>query len=103
MATRRAPPVTQRGAREMKKPQLKALLPAIAASSLAFASWSTTARAQTCQAGTPQEDLMYLRRLSLDLRGRMPALEELEATLAGGGIAPAVIDEMLASEEFIEQ
>ena len=87
----------------MKKPQLKALLPAIAASSLAFASWSTTARAQTCQAGTPQEDLMYLRRLSLDLRGRMPALEELEATLAGGGVAPAVIDEMLASEEFIEQ
>lgn len=61
------------------------------------------ARAQVCEPGGVQDALQYLRRLSLDLRGRLPDVAELEAVVASGRVEPAVIDAMLASEEWIGQ
>ena len=62
------------------------------------ASW-----AQICEARGVQEELQYLRRLSLDLRGRIPTLEELRRVVDDGAVAPETIDAFVASEDFLHQ
>jgi uncharacterized protein DUF1585 len=61
------------------------------------------AKAQTCQPGNPQDSLQYLRRLSLDLRGRVPDYAELEQVAMSNTVDPALIDQMIASNEFLHQ
>jgi hypothetical protein len=61
------------------------------------------AEAQVCAGDDVQANLQYLRRLSLDLRGRLPSVEELTAVVTGGSLDPALIDQMIASEEMVEQ
>lgn len=65
---------------------------------------TTPALAQVCEETNPtQAALHYLRRLSLDLRGRLPNVTELESVVTNGALDPAIIDEMLASEDFVGQ
>ncbi|MBK6686136.1 MAG: DUF1585 domain-containing protein [Deltaproteobacteria bacterium] len=65
---------------------------------------TTPAFAQVCEETNPtQAALHYLRRLSLDLRGRLPNVTELESVVTNGALDPAIIDEMLASEAFVGQ
>ncbi|MDP3276598.1 MAG: hypothetical protein Q8Q09_15480 [Deltaproteobacteria bacterium] len=45
----------------------------------------------------------YLRQLSLDLRGRPPTDEELDAVQTAGQVPDAMIDAMLASREFLQR
>lgn len=47
--------------------------------------------------------LQYLRQLSLDLRGRPPTATEIDEVVRAGQVAPATIDGMLASAEFLGQ
>jgi hypothetical protein len=61
------------------------------------------AAAQVCEPADVQSSLQYLRRLSLDLRGRVPSVAELESVVASGIVDPAIIDGMIASEELVEQ
>ncbi|MEL7372747.1 MAG: DUF1549 domain-containing protein, partial [Myxococcota bacterium] len=68
-----------------------------------FAS-STVAYAQVCEdTGELQQSLQYLRRLSFDLLGRAPTMNELEAVVATGRVDESQIDAMLASEDFLHQ
>ena len=60
--------------------------------------------AQLCEArDTTGEELQYLRRLSLDLRGRVPTLDELQSVIDNGAVDPATIDAFLASDDFLHQ
>lgn len=70
---------------------------------LALCFSARIAVAQTCEAGSPQDELQYLRRLSLDLRGRVPSYEELKAVADSGAIDPAAIDAMIASDSFVQR
>jgi hypothetical protein len=44
-----------------------------------------------------------LRQLSLDLRGRPPSIDELDAVARDGRVSPERIDAMLRSDEFVAQ
>jgi hypothetical protein len=80
----------------------RALLAALAA--LVLVGAPPRAGAQVCQAGSsPQAALQYLRRLSIDLRGRLPTLDELDSVATNGAVDPSLIESMLQSEEFIAQ
>jgi hypothetical protein len=63
----------------------------------------SAARAQTCEPGSPQDALQYLRRLSLDLRGRVPDYSEFQTVAMAGSIDPSMIDQMIASPDFLHQ
>lgn len=65
--------------------------------------WSPTPNAQVCDSKEPQLALQYLRRLSLDLRGHMPTLEEAQQVIKTGKVEDAVIDKMLETPQFLEQ
>ncbi len=55
-----------------------------------------------CEPDEPELDLhRYLRALSLDLRGVVPTVEEHDAVEAAGEVGEALVDEWLASEEFV--
>ncbi len=62
---------------------------------------ATAAEAQVCEQDQLQENLHYLRQLSLDLRGRLPDLPELESVVTNGAVDPALITNMVQSEESI--
>lgn len=59
--------------------------------------------AQVCEDPGVQTQLQYLRRLSLDLRGRLPSVDELSSVVTNQTVDPAIIDAMLDSEDFIHQ
>lgn len=61
------------------------------------------ALAQTCEPAPLQTQLQYLRRLSLDLRGRLPDLEELQSIVTNGEVDPAIVEAMLRSPDFLHQ
>jgi hypothetical protein len=62
------------------------------------------ASAQVCEeASETQVALHYLRKLSLDLRGALPTLEESQAVIDAGGLDDSMIDAMLASDDFLHQ
>src|SRR5262249_26137822 len=71
----------------------------VAAATLTIAP--SSAGAQTCEPGNPQDALQYLRRLSLDLRGRLPDYTELEQVAMSNTVDPALIDQMIASPDFL--
>jgi hypothetical protein len=74
---------------------LATLLPALWVS-------ASEAAAQVCAPGSdPQPALQYLRRLSLDLRGRLPDLAELESVVTNGAVDPAIIDQMISAETLV--
>ena len=52
---------------------------------------------------TPVQRLHYLRRLSLDLRGHLPSVAEYQYVAQEGAVSPQQIDEMLATEDFVER
>ena len=54
-----------------------------------------------CQQTPVQEQLHYLRRLSLDLRGHLPSVAEYGFVAQSGQVSAQQIEEMLASEEFV--
>ncbi len=49
------------------------------------------------------EPTRFLRQLSLDLRGRPPSFDELDAVARGGKVSDAAIDEILHSDDFLRQ
>jgi hypothetical protein len=61
------------------------------------------ATAQVCAGDDLQDSLQYLRRLSLDLRGRVPDYEELASVVTNRALDPAIVEGMLASEDFLHQ
>ena len=62
-----------------------------------------SSQAQVCEAVEPQIALQYLRRLSLDLRGRLPSYEELEKVSKDKQVPDEMIDKMIQSPEILEQ
>lgn len=69
---------------------------------MALGTAAHPAIAQTCEATSVQEELQYLRRLSIDLRGKLPSETELETVATEGHVNPGAIDRMLASEAFVD-
>lgn len=68
------------------------------------ASVATDAAASVCDEATAiQRSLSQLRRLSLDLRGRVPTIEEQSSVVTNGAIDPSIVDGMLSSEDFVAQ
>ncbi|MCB9639883.1 MAG: DUF1585 domain-containing protein [Myxococcales bacterium] len=63
----------------------------------------TSSNAQVCEAVQPQISLQYLRRLSLDLRGRLPSFEELEKVAQAKQVPSEMIDKMIQSPELLDQ
>ena len=61
------------------------------------------ATARVCDEQSTQESLQYLRRLSLDLRGRLPSIDELSSVATNGSVDPSIIDSMLSSEDAVAQ
>ncbi len=64
---------------------------------------SNPAEAQVCADQEPQASLQYLRRLSLDLRGRIPSLDEYASVSTNSSVEEALLDQMIGSDEFLEQ
>ena len=63
----------------------------------------TLAAAQICEGPGIQSELQYLRRLSLDLRGRLPSATEMKKVIEDGQVDPDTVDDMIASEDFSHQ
>lgn len=87
----------------MKTSRSPSRMPIMIGGLLALSLPATEALAQTCEAGDPQSALQYLRRLSLDLRGRVPDLREIDEVLAAGHVEPALIERMIQSDELVRQ
>ncbi len=68
---------------------------------LVASSWPFELTAQVCEPGSPQDNLQYLRRLSLDLRGRVPSFDELYTLANSNAIDQTLIDQMLESPDFV--
>ena len=68
---------------------------------VAYAAATNDTEAPMCQQTPVQEQLHYLRRLSLDLRGHLPSVAEYEFVAQSGQVSAQQIEEMLASEEFV--
>ena len=64
---------------------------------------SAAPSAPMCEQTPVQEQLHYLRRLSLDLRGHLPSVAEYQYVAQEGAVSPQQIDEMLATEDFVER
>lgn len=69
----------------------------------AVAGSARDAAAQVCEPDRKQEALSYLRRLTLDLLGRLPTYDELASVATNGAVDPALIDQMLATEDAVAQ
>lgn len=65
--------------------------------------WRPVPDAQVCEPTTPQKELLYLRRLSLDLRGQVPSVTELDQVAKAGKVPETLIDKMLNSQGMIHQ
>ncbi len=50
---------------------------------------------QVCSTETVSTELQYLRRLTLDLSGRVPSADELQAVLSSSRVAPSTVDALL--------
>ena len=61
------------------------------------------AEAQVCEPSDVNSELQYLRRLSLDLRGKLPAMEEYQEVIDTGVVPPTFVDDALASTDFQHQ
>jgi len=57
---------------------------------------------EQCRVARPLSAPRLLRRASLDLRNRVPSLDELEAAEAAGEVPDAILDAYLSSEGFRE-
>lgn len=81
----------------------KSIMKYISASAILFALVFSArpSQAQVCEAGSPQDQLQYLRRLSLDLRGRVPSFDELYALSTSNSLDNTLIDRMLESPDFV--
>ncbi len=54
----------------------------------------------TCEVAQELDPHQQLRRLSLDLRGRVPALEEYQALEEMAAVTPELVSQWIASEDF---
>jgi len=73
--------------------------------SLAFASTvyiPVETQAQVCDGEDTQAALQYLRRASLDVRGHLPTIDELNSVVTNEAIDPAIIDNMVDSDLFVD-
>ena len=61
------------------------------------------AQAQVCEESSLQTSLQYLRRLTIDLTGKVPSIEALEEVVASTSVDDATIDAYLDSDAFVEQ
>lgn len=75
----------------------------IAAAVLGALGTGAEAHAQVCTESDLNSELQYLRRLSLDLRGKLPTVDEYQAVIDTGAIPSTFIDDALASEDFRHQ
>ncbi len=66
-------------------------------------SVSASAHAQLCVDTEINGELQYLRRLSLDLRGRLPTVAEYQAVIDSGVVPVGFIDDVLESSDFRHQ
>ena len=66
----------------------------------AVLAWVPPVSAQVCEESPVNDALQYLRRLSVDLRGRLPDLAESEAVVADGAVSLQTLDELLSGDEF---
>lgn len=64
---------------------------------------STHAAAQLCEENDLNRELQYMRRLSLDLRGTMPTVDEYQHVIDTGAIPADFIDTALESNGFKHQ
>ena len=62
---------------------------------------SASSAAPMCEQTPVQEQLHYLRRLSLDLRGHLPSVAEYQYVAQEGSVSLQQIDEMLTTEAFV--
>lgn len=68
---------------------------------LALAGPERSVVAQSCTDRDPNAALQYLRRLSLDLRGHVPTVAELEMVEKTGVVSDDLIDKMIASPQML--
>ncbi|MCA9666861.1 MAG: DUF1549 domain-containing protein [Myxococcales bacterium] len=66
-------------------------------------SASALAEAPACKPSSSARALQYLRRLSLDLLGRVPTMAEIDAVKKAGEVSAESIDTMLSSAGFVQQ
>ena len=78
----------------------QALLFSVALSLCAPIAMAQDATPQTCAPSETIDKYRLLRQLSLDLRGRIPTIEEYEALSGLTSVTPDMLQEMLASDEY---
>ena len=71
--------------------------------SSALLAGASTATAQVCEENDLAKELQYMRRLSLDLRGLMPSVDEFQSVIDSGSLPASFIDDALDSTDFEHQ
>ena len=67
------------------------------------AALSSPCLAQVCEEDALQSSLQYLRRLSIDLKGTLPNLTQLEEVVNTTMVPDALVDDLLNSDAFIQE
>ncbi len=76
--------------------------PSAIAALASLATLAAPAHAQVCGESSLEQSLQYLRRLSLDLRGRLPDLAELDSVVTNGGaLDPSIVHGIATSEDLV--
>ena len=66
-------------------------------------SFPLPVEAQVCEPASPQINLQYLRRLRIDLTGKLPTVEEAMQVVKHGEVPESLIDKMLNSDDFVSE
>lgn len=81
-------------------------LPALIAALMLVVGAALPAWGQVCKPTSVQSiqvKLQYLRRLSIDLRGKLPTIEEAQQVIQAGEVPSSLVDKWLKSETVYEQ
>lgn len=81
----------------------KKSIPMMLVMGMALAWYGDVPQAQVCTPTGPQPELQYLRRLSLDLRGHLPTVAEMQSVITTGKVATETIAKMISSDAMLEQ
>ncbi len=77
------------------------LLPLLVLVGTTVAWYGDNPNAQVCAPKGPQAELQYLRRLSLDLRGHLPSVTEMQTVIKEGKVSEQTVDAMLSSQQML--